>query len=365
MILAITRENEKLLEGLLIENGYENSRVLTGVTNLKKFAIQELKNLNNYQSIIIDVNSTKENEEEIIQSVVAIKSMYNIRIIILAIGYKEGNSLLAKLFSEGIYNFITGDNYLEQKEQFENCISKEGYTYKDSIRYRNEVNVGKSDKIIIKKEFRKLKQFGSIAVAGTQSHIGTTTQSILIAMFLNNLGFRTCYVGTNNNADVDSISLKSGAIKKDNLISYRGLDMYKNNIEAMKEGYDFFIYDYGVIDTNSLENFLAKDVKIVIAGTKQWEYEKLFNAISMLEKVPDINYIYNFASDEDKRDFKSIKTITPLFYFSKYSPDPFSIDVNNEIYQKILKDFIIEKSNKVTVLEKKGKFSFWKRGRNE
>ncbi len=365
MILAITRENEKLIDGILTDNGYDNSRILTGVTSLKKFAIQELKNLNNYKSIIIDINSTKEKEEELIQAVVAIKSMYNIRIIILAIGYKQGNSLLAKLFNEGIYNFVTGDNYLEQKEQFKNCLSKEGYTYKDSIRFRNEVNFGKSDKIIIKKEFRKLKQFGSIAIAGTQTHIGTTTQSILIAIYLNNLGFKACYVEANANNDIDNISLTNGAIKKGNLITYRGLDMYKNNIEAMKEGYDFFIYDYGILDESNLENFLAKDVKIVVTGTKQWEYQKLFKTISIIEKVPNINYIYNFASDEDKRDSKNIKAVTPIFFFSSYTPDPFSIDVNNEIYQKILKDFITEKSNKVTVLEKKGIFNFLKRGKNE
>ena len=32
--------------------------------------------------------------------------MYNIKIIIVALGYKEGNNLLSKLFNEGIYNFV-------------------------------------------------------------------------------------------------------------------------------------------------------------------------------------------------------------------------------------------------------------------
>ena len=104
MILAITRENEKLIYEVCKENGFEIPQILTGVDSLKRFAIQELKNLNNYKQIIIDVDSTKESEEEIIQSIVAIKSMYNIRVIVLALGHEEGDRLLSKLFNEGIYN---------------------------------------------------------------------------------------------------------------------------------------------------------------------------------------------------------------------------------------------------------------------
>lgn len=56
LILAITRENEKLIYEVCKENGFETSQGLTGVDSLKRFAIQELKNLNNYKQIIIDVD---------------------------------------------------------------------------------------------------------------------------------------------------------------------------------------------------------------------------------------------------------------------------------------------------------------------
>ena len=90
MILAITRDNEKLIYEVCKENGFENPQVLTGVDSLKKFAVQELRNLNNYKQIIIDIASTKETENEIVQAVVAIKSMYNIKIIIVALGFITG-----------------------------------------------------------------------------------------------------------------------------------------------------------------------------------------------------------------------------------------------------------------------------------
>ena len=159
MILAITRDNEKLIYEVCKENGFESPQVLTGVESLKRFAVQELRNLNNYNQIIIDVASTKETEDEIVQSVVAIKSMYNIRIIIVALGFQEGNNLLSKLFSEGIYNFVNANTYFEQKEQFKSCLSSEGCQYKDAVRFRQKIEDGKKNKVIIKKEYKKLKQF--------------------------------------------------------------------------------------------------------------------------------------------------------------------------------------------------------------
>ena len=156
LILAITRENEKIIYEVCKENGFETPQVLTGVDSLKKFAIQELKNLNNYKQIIIDVDSTKENEDEIIQSIVAIKSMYNIRVIVVALGHEEGDRLLSKLFNEGIYNFVNAKNYYEQKEQFRNCLSAEGCQYKDAIRFRQKVEETKKNKVIVKKEYKTL-----------------------------------------------------------------------------------------------------------------------------------------------------------------------------------------------------------------
>ncbi|MEG0873650.1 MAG: hypothetical protein RSG48_06870 [Clostridia bacterium] len=176
MILAITSQNEKFITEICKEFQSEELQVLTGIKSLNRFAIQELKSLNNFEYIVIDINSTKEAEEEIIKAVVAIKSMYNIRIIIMALGYKEGNSLLARLFGEGIYNFVVGNDYEVQKEELIKCLSKDGNQYKDSVRFRAEVLNNKSkDRVIIKKEYKKLKQFVTISVTGIEEHIGATT----------------------------------------------------------------------------------------------------------------------------------------------------------------------------------------------
>mgnify|MGYP000009508537 FL=1 len=364
MILAITRENEKLIYEVCKENGFESPQVLTGVESLKRFAVQELRNLNNYNQIIIDIASTKETEDEIVQSVVAIKSMYNIKIIVVALGFREGNNLLAKLFNEGIYNFVNADNYYEQKEQFKNCLSKEGCQYKDAVRFRQKIEDGKKNKVIIKKEYKKLKQFVNIAVAGTEKHIGVTTQAILITMFLKGLNMNACYICSNDKNEVKNLEKLDGVVKKNGFFSYNGIDLYSNDskIDAMQYGYDFYIYDYGVLDESTLDNFMSKEVKVIVGGTKPWEYDDTFRAIFLLKEMQDINYIFNFASNQEKAKIrKLLSKVIKHIYFSDYTTDTFNNNINAETYHEIFKDYIAEKSNKLEVIEKKGLFSFLKK----
>ena len=199
MILAITNTQEKLIRELAEKSGFDEIEVYTGIKNLHQFAIQELRSLINFKYLILDITMLNGREDEIIKSVVAIKSMHNIRIIIMAMGFIEGDILLGRIFNEGIYNFIISNDDLAQKQEFKNCLSEEGYKYGEAIRFRIEDINTSSKKIIVKKEFRKIKQFLTVGIAGAQSHIGVTTQAFLICKFFNNIGLKSCYICANNN----------------------------------------------------------------------------------------------------------------------------------------------------------------------
>ena len=54
MIIGITRDNESLIK-YVCNILSEDVQVMTGVTNIRRFANQEMKNLNNYSNIIIDL----------------------------------------------------------------------------------------------------------------------------------------------------------------------------------------------------------------------------------------------------------------------------------------------------------------------
>ena len=109
---------------------------------------------------------------------------------------------------------------------------------------------------------------------------------------------------------------------------------------------------------------MAKEVKIVVGGTKAWETDETFRVLSLLEKIPEVNYIFNFSSDEEKAKFKrTLRGIVKNIFFSEYTSDTFNDNVNTEIYHEIFKDYIAEKSNKIEVIEKNSIFNFLKRGK--
>ena len=356
MILAITKNNEKLIYDVCKTNGLGLPQIITGIDSLYKFAVQDLKSLS---------NSTKEKEDEIVKAVVAIKSMYNVRVIVLALGYKEGNSLLARLFNEGIYNFVNGKDYETQIQQVKQCLLDEGNFYKDAIRFRGEIaNYGK-DTVVIKREYKTLKQYVSIGIAGTERHIGVTTQCLLIAQFFNSLGMKACYICGKDEIENLEVDQKRAVRKTDNLLVYVGIDLYSKNssIEAMNYGYDFYIYDIGVLNDTNMDNFTSKDIKILVGGLKYWEMPKTIPLLTKFENSKELHHIFNFCTSDIKKEWKDYYNNT---YFAEYTPDPFSFDVNTDIYHNIFKDYIAEKSSKLVVVEKKkGLFRKLLGGKNE
>lgn len=363
MIIAITRDNEKLVNYVCDILG-ENAQIYNGVNNLKKFAIQDARNLNSYSHIVIDLIGINDTEDDIVDAIVALRSMYNIKIIIIATGYEYGNTLLSKLFNEGIYNFITTTDSKQQEKELIECIQN-GRQYKDSVRYRvAELENRKDDgKIILKKEYKKLKQCVTIGIAGTQHHIGVTSQAIAVTKFLNDIQMNACYIQANKSEDIDTLETFFDVEVKEGFISLNGIDMYQKDktINAMDYGYDFYIYDMGVLsELSDIDSFIMKDVKIIVGGTKSWEQNNLMSVFELLGDSININYIFNFTSGSTKDEVaRNMGKLGAKTYFSNYMPDPFIVDSNEKEYHELLNDYIAEKSIKTEIIpieKKKGFF---------
>lgn len=365
MILAISNNNEKLIREICAKFDYDEIEVYSGIKNLQEFAIRELQNLSNFKYLILDISDIKEKQESIIKSVVAIKSMHNIRIIIMATGYKEGDDILAKLFKEGIYNFVIGDSYQKQEEEFRKCLSKEGNEYKDAIRFRVEDNnINSKNKVIIKREYKKIKQLLTVAISGTQNHIGVTTQALLLCKFFNERGLKACYVCANNSTDIEELQILAGKELNKGMFQYGGIDIYTKDekISAMAYGYDVYIYDYGVLTDNNINLFLKNDKRIIVGGSKLWEIRKIFLSFERLKDFEDVYYIISHCPVDDKNALTTnMQKFKKKTFFSEYAPNPFENNKNTEIYLSIFKDNIAEKNTNMITVEKNNIFSFLKR----
>lgn len=358
MILAITNNNEKLIREICAKYDFDEIEVYTGIKNLQEFSIRELQNLKSFKYLILDITDLKEKEDAIIKSVVAIKTMHKIRIIVMATGYKEGDNILSRLFKEGIYNFVIGDSYQKQEEELGKCLSVDGNDYKDAIRFRvEENNIKGNNKVIIKKEYQKLKQLLTVAIAGTQSHVGTTTQAFLLCEFFNERGLKACYVCANNNTDIEELRLNLNKELNNGMFQYCNIDIYDKNekISAMAYGYDVYIYDYGVLTNDNLDLFITNDKRIIVGGSKLWEIKSIFQSFMKLKKLDDVFYILSHCPNDEKNFLISnMGRYKKKTFFSEYSPNPFETNKNIEMYQTIFKDNIEEKNNNLVTIERKG-----------
>lgn len=361
-----------------IEN-YCQSKNITLVTrfineyNLEKFIQTELRNLNSINYLILDlqaiVNLT--DEDEIISKITLIRKMYNIRIVIIAEGYKQGNILLGKIFNLGIYNIITATDNVTFNVELEKVLSEEGMTFGNAIKYKIDnpiVSINKTAKLV-KENYIKVKQTVSIGVIGTERHIGATTIALNIAKYLNELtNIKACYIENNNNNSMINLLENKSAIYSSNLdkINYKDIDIFlkpKNMSDILAINYNFYIYDYGALNEMSEEeimSFLTRDLKIIVSGNKMWEIPNLIKCFQIIGEDPNSYLVFNFVNDIEKESFRmSLGDYwKDRMTYSEYITNPFDVG-NRSFFELILKPYLIN----TDIIEKKKKFRlFNKRG---
>ncbi len=351
MLLLYMSSNQNI--GLFDKSCADNSIVikqLNGEFSLNQFVIQDISNMNCYQYFAVDLSSLKDTDDEIINTIVGIKSMYDIRIIILAIGYDNNNPLLGRLFAEGIYNMITAMKTIQLQEEISNCIIYEGMQYKDAIKYRvQSTGTSKSSKVIVQKQ--SIKQTVSIGVCGALHRIGTTTQALHIAKFFNQNDYRACYIEDNGHGHMETLTdFYNVQTNDDNSVTYNGLDIFSefNMPSILKGGYDFLVYDNGLFEELDKQQFLTKDIKIVCVGSNSWEASCIMPIFKSMQDYVDVSFIFSFTPEDMKKEVMNLMDkYKDNSYFAEYAPDMIDGFTNRVIYKQMFKDYIHERDESI------------------
>ncbi len=279
--------------------------------------------------------------------------MYDIRIIIVAMGYPNDTPILGRLFAEGIYNIVTADKVKELHEEMSLCLNP-GMEYKDAMKFRiNPETNTKQPKVIVQKQ--KLKQIVSVGVCGALHRTGTTSQALGITSFLNQNGYSACYIEDNGHGHMETLQefydIKK---KKNNLINYRDTDIYiePDIKEVLKGGYDFLVHDLGMFEEVGAKQFLLKDIKIICAGSKPWEAACLNEVFKKVDGYNDIHFIFNFTPKETENDIRNLMgKYGSKSYFANYSPDIFDSISSQKIYKQIFEEFIHEEKQQINTFQ--------------
>lgn len=341
--------------------------------NLEKFMQTELRNLNNVDYLIIDLKAIEHltSDDEIISKITLIRKMYNLRIIIVAEGYKYGNILLGKIFNLGIYNIITAVDNTKYVEELSKCLSEEGMSFGNSIKYKvdNQIIAINQNTKLVKENYIRIKQTVNIGIVGTERHIGATTVAINLSKYLSELtNIRACYIENNTHSSIINLIENKEAIyvENSNKITFKGVDMFfkpKNMSDILSNNYNFYIYDYGALNEMNEEekmNFLTRDLKIIVTGNKAWEIPNLINCFQLIGEDINTYLVFNFAKHSEKENFRNSlgDYWKERATFSEYITDPFEVG-NRYFFETILRPYLIN----TDVTEKKKKFSFFNKKR--
>lgn len=324
--------------------------------SLDSFLQTELPILNNIDYLIIDYSAinkmTKEND--IVTTIEKIRRFCELRIIFILQGATKGNTLLGRMFYLGIYNFITATNDILFREELIKTLSPKGMNFANSAKFQldnNFLSINGGTKVI-KENYIKVKQKVTVGICSSERHIGATTQAINMTKYLSSLpNINVCYIENNRHNSIIQIYNTSNKeevsyYEESGKIEYQGIEMYmKQSIgEIMNDKYDFLIFDFGSMqDMNDSEvsNFLTKDIKFIVSGTKSWELPGLFECFEKIGNDKNINFIFNFTKKEDKQFFKNnMGDFKENTMFSEYIDDPFIIA--NKLYlERIFNPFIL------------------------
>jgi len=306
-----------------------------GEFHLSKYIHHEMMNLSHVQYFAFDLNAIKDSEDALIETIRAMKLLYNFRIIVFASGIKPGNPLLIRLIKEKIYNIITGDTQAEIKREVLKSVTADGFDHDDSVRLTS------SDPNAYRKQYRFKNKDIKIAVIGVHERAGVTNVAFNISNFLALSGAKVSYTEAKNGQS--DLELVAKYYEFDNVSSeqfkYKNVDYYKN----MKYGddYNIQVFDLGCISNKmSFEVFKAFDIRILVCGSKPYE-------ISYLDVIPNIKDYYthlllNYSAEQGRIKLRLLERENLKVHFLEYAPSLFNEGANGQIYLKIFENYIEE-----------------------
>ena len=307
--------------------------------------LREISNVTDYvldrkgfDYIMYDVRMFVSEPTAIATEIRKIERTNNVPVIIAAFGLLETSNLVTEIVKAGFKNIIIESEYSAINRAFSRCIN--GYFEANGVDSLHDT----IDAVNRMEEQRKIQSIQYIAVAGTQSRIGTTTQAMQIVKYLNYKGQKACYIeyGSDNLLG----KLKDMYKKIEELpaggISYNGVDLYKISAinTVRKSGYTHLVYDFGSMQSNDFAatGFMDKDaIKVIVAGIDEKEIEHTDRVLDM-PYYYDAHFIFSFVAPEDQREVseKMLKRSGAVHY-AAYTPDKFVYTPkNNPIYESLI-----------------------------
>ncbi len=336
MLLYISsNENINVFDFLADERGSVIKK-LSGQFSLKQFVINDMRSFNHYEYFAIDVKALKDTEDEIIEAILAFKSMFSSRVIFYLEDIKSYRRLISALIEMGIYNIVFDDELESMKDEILKSISSIGILKKEvQVKFKQAFDIYD----VSLEEYSFPIKDVKIAVTGAFSRVGTTTMAINLCSYLGELGAKVCYVEANNHQDINVFAQDNrDMVIEEKVICYKGVKYLPLNSES-DESFDFIIYDMGVLDMRIKYAMSNKCDKSILCTTgKPYEQDKLKKSMEILNRAT-YKIVMSLVS---KSNQVKLKNQYENISFTEYTPNPFDSEANNNLWEEIMSEYIIK-----------------------
>lgn len=183
----------------------------------------------------------------------------------------------------------------------------------------------------------------SIAIAGTQHRIGTTHLALLITTYLNESGRKAFYLERNDSNHILEVLNRYQSIKTADgyyrLHNCNIIPNYAAGSLSINDKLIVTILDYGCVKECNLEDFKKADIRLIVAGAREWEQEATEDALKRFRGEKNIKFLFNFL---DGNQFRSISKYMDQLDSSRipYEPNLFKYKRSDH-----LDDFIMNLMN--------------------
>lgn len=330
--------HQTILEAIELAHEVVMANTVSNEVNILKIMKQQISALSTADKLLIDLNCLVDLDEEILQALEMYRMMYgDNRIIIISSTRREGDSLLSRCFQMGIYDLIVTADYNTIKNELIDSI-KTGKSFKDTVRFKEQKE--KDNHLVIRQEIKQTVYKVLIGVIGTQKHIGTTTNAIVMANFLRGKGFRTavCEMCGDNKKISDFNLIRKGyeeQIYEDGSFNLYGVDYYmaENQKEsklalqkASEKSYNFIVLDFGEYGQSDLIQFNKCELKFLVTGSKDYEIPKLNQIFADVSEaaLKEYHYLFNLTDEKSQKQIKELmEEFKNNVHFPKISLLPF------------------------------------------
>lgn len=187
-----------------------------------------------------------------------------------------------------------------------------------------------------------LELYGTIlilAVAGSQSRIGCTTQTFRIWHYCQSLGLQTAVVMEPNAAAL--LAKFMDGQPRNGGFEIAGIPV----VDGMAYEFDCYVQDLGVLTPDKQKQFQEADCGILVMGGKPWELPGVAQALPVAEAQERLLLLVSFCTDATLEELRKLFPDQPVAA-AEWCPDPFLAQTPNLdaalrplLEQAILPDF--------------------------